>query len=382
MEDCGVVEIGELIALRCPVTQRRLTQPCRTVHCLHAACFCTTSVPHLRVLADGTRQCPICPARFVSESELIVDANATLFLAQQPASQSAAVSRVGGSFLYSVARRPMPKPRAPAAGRAAVPSRAAETGESSPAPGASSGRTSDMVRLMVRFVPASTAAGDDAAGRAHGAPAAAAAARLLAADASDAYAALVPSEGAGAPGHPRAWRCEVCGETCVGDRAAHDRTISHLFARTVAATGGAPTQHLAIPSGNVGYRMLRDRLGWEEGRGLGKHSEGALQPVPTRLKRDRRGLRVLPTRDSEEEEEEAAARGGSGSQAGGGARRAAAVEPLRVTHPSSAVMGPGCDVRAETKAERRARRRQEERRRAYLKRCRELIVDRQMHGVY
>lgn len=386
----------EVVALRCPVTQRRLCQPCRTPSCAHAACFCSTSAVHLRVLPNGARECPICSSQFWSDTELVIDARLTVFLAEHDVSlQSAAVARVDGGFAYSVVRpskRPHAKPRALASIRARGTRRETVVewnGERDSRPaesirargisreagvewnGERESRSAEMVQLMVRFVPASVA--DNQRALPDVSPGGPGAVPRPGADAADVYAALLGSDAATSrPQHT--WRCESCAEMCIGDRAAHERTISHLFARSMAATGGLPTEHIALPNGNVGYRMLRDSLGWEEGRGLGKHGEGALQPVPTRLKRDRRGLRIMPGLDDDDDDD--------GDGRGAGAlppRSTAVIEPLRVTHPSSVVMG--AHVRVESRAQRRERRRQDEKRAAYLKRCKELIVNRQMHDL-
>ena len=120
---------------------------------------------------------------------------------------------------------------------------------------------------------------------------------------------------------------------------------------------------MSLPLGNVGYRMLRG-AGWEEGQGLGRANEGRLEPIATRLKRDRRGLRVMAdARDSDDED---------------APRDRPAHPPLRVTHASAEVMGPGCDAPAPTKAERREQLRAKRAREAYLKRCRELLATRSL----
>lgn len=391
----------EVVALRCPLTQRRLRQPCRTRWCEHAAAFCSTSVPHLRALADGSLACPVCSVTFRSPSELVVDERLTIFLSEHASQQGAAVVRqADGSFAYSLARPPKPRPRPPRRAAASqVVNARAEDGTREPDPDAvkarlgASGeeprprdfaaaapaersRSAAMIELMARFVPAATSEIRQPAA-ALGSPDLAAQLEAVqhAADSADVYAALTLCSDE-APSRPTAtWFCEDCAEPCVGDRTAHARTIAHQFARSVAAVGGGPTVHLALPSGNVGYRMLRDQLGWEEGRGLGKGGQGALQPIATRLKRDRHGLRVMAPADDDDDDDYGC------NQDGGGVARPAAMAQLRVTHPSTEVMGSNCHVRPLTRAERRQRARQVQRAAQYAQRCKELLVQRQLTGL-
>jgi hypothetical protein len=351
-------------------------------------------VPHLRILDDGRRECPVCSARF-RDNELAIDARLMRFMAEHPHAESATVRRYSDGLAYAIARPPKPKPKPPSARAEAARADAARwdaearadaerlrlseaTERPMPAAGPKRPRASEhaerprlsaaQVQLMVRFVPAAQPDGHSM-DRGRGPPSGpSSSAQHAASDASgsvaDFYAALTRRDGdQPAVGAARSWRCAVCDVWCTGDEKAHARTIAHQFARSVEAQarGVLPEgAHVSLPTGNVGYRMMRDRLGWEEGQGLGKSGEGALQPLPTRLKRDRRGLRTMadPADGSDGEGEPS-------------------VPPLRVTHPAAEVMGAQ-DGALPTKAERRQQRRIERKRQTYLQRCKELIVRREL----
>eukprot|EP00307_Rebecca_sp_RCC1486_P006878 CAMPEP_0119418536 /NCGR_PEP_ID=MMETSP1335-20130426/18491_1 /TAXON_ID=259385 /ORGANISM="Chrysoculter rhomboideus, Strain RCC1486" /LENGTH=409 /DNA_ID=CAMNT_0007443789 /DNA_START=9 /DNA_END=1238 /DNA_ORIENTATION=- len=386
--------VQELISLACPVTLKRQLQPCRTAACTgHARTFCATSVAHLPVLGDGTRRrrCPICSQAFDEATQLHVDGQLAVFLVDHPDLDTAAVRcRAGGVLEYS---RPVRRNRV---GKAAKPTasscgvevdvarRRASTELPQKAPPASSPTapvllpSTDEVMARVRqnsqgivlyqqFVPAraeltppaapvsTTGAGGGVRGECCGVT------RLqpltwdepVHDDVAEFYASITQQSAAADAENVEdcRWWCAVCKLRIAGARVEHERSIAHRFAL------GQPAKPLplGIPEGNLGYRMLRDSLGWTEGEGLGKHSQGRTRPVPTRLKRDRHGLRVST-------------------------RRHDAAQPLRVTHSAQEVMGPAAHARTELpKAERRLQRRMERKRDAYLQRCKELIVRRQLH---
>lgn len=94
----------EKIILRCPITLRRMSQPCRGPACSHASCFCVHAVDCIRV-GSGNVRCPICESTF-AESELAVDAALTVFLSQEPTASHAYVSRgAAGEWRYRIAAR-------------------------------------------------------------------------------------------------------------------------------------------------------------------------------------------------------------------------------------------------------------------------------------
>ncbi|KAJ1628913.1 hypothetical protein T492DRAFT_1014769 [Pavlovales sp. CCMP2436] len=365
----------EIVSLLCPVTHMRLQQPCRTVHCApHASSFCSTSLPYLRWMQDGRRQCPICCADFAG-GELVVDARLTLFLAESVAERAAVKRHADGSFSYFRPRPPKPalsSHATDARGSLRLPSGVEPWDEGRPSsvdePGdAEPGLLADRVQLMVRFVPASS--GHEERPR-PGSGGGAGRARLselgpAVNDSAEVYAAVMRGAEAGGTS-TRAWRCSECNEWVTGDRRRHMSTIAHQFACSVAR-GQVGAKHIALPEGNRGYRILRDSLGWEEGRGLGKNSEGALQPLATRLKRDRRGLRVMPGGGSDDDDDDDPPR-----------PRRIETAPLRVTHTSNEVMGPGCHSLPESRTDRRAREKTDRKRAAYLKRCKELMVQREL----
>ncbi|XP_020093353.1 G patch domain and ankyrin repeat-containing protein 1 homolog isoform X3 [Ananas comosus] len=45
----------------------------------------------------------------------------------------------------------------------------------------------------------------------------------------------------------------------------------------------------AIDSSNIGFQMLK-KCGWKEGTGLGASEQGRLEPLQTRVKKNKRGL--------------------------------------------------------------------------------------------
>jgi len=51
-----------------------------------------------------------------------------------------------------------------------------------------------------------------------------------------------------------------------------------------------PSKVYYLPESNVGYRLMKETLGWQEDQGLGKENQGNKEPIKTRLKNDRLGL--------------------------------------------------------------------------------------------
>ncbi|CAL9109084.1 unnamed protein product [Musa textilis] len=47
--------------------------------------------------------------------------------------------------------------------------------------------------------------------------------------------------------------------------------------------------HTAIDSSNVGFKLLK-KCGWKEGTGLGASEQGMLEPIPTLVKKNKRGI--------------------------------------------------------------------------------------------
>ncbi|CAD5164106.1 unnamed protein product [Musa acuminata subsp. malaccensis] len=47
--------------------------------------------------------------------------------------------------------------------------------------------------------------------------------------------------------------------------------------------------HTAIDSSNVGFKLLK-KCGWKEGTGLGASEQGMLEPIPTFVKKNKRGI--------------------------------------------------------------------------------------------
>ncbi|THU69308.1 hypothetical protein C4D60_Mb08t13070 [Musa balbisiana] len=45
----------------------------------------------------------------------------------------------------------------------------------------------------------------------------------------------------------------------------------------------------AIDSSNVGFKLLK-KCGWKEGTGLGASEQGMLEPIPTLVKKNKRGI--------------------------------------------------------------------------------------------
>lgn len=82
------------------------------------------------------------------------------------------------------------------------------------------------------------------------------------------------------------WFCPQCQETVAVHDHVHRASVSHrMLGVSTQRPGG-----ITLTAANKGYRMLRE-TGWTEAQGLGRPGrEGRRQPVPTVLKRDRKGL--------------------------------------------------------------------------------------------
>ena len=75
------------------------------------------------------------------------------------------------------------------------------------------------------------------------------------------------------------------------DREAHACSLSHQLSRNRASA--VPPKLFHLPTGNPGYQILL-KGGWDGERGLGKHNNGVLNPIKTRIKNDRLGLGIAP----------------------------------------------------------------------------------------
>jgi len=64
------------------------------------------------------------------------------------------------------------------------------------------------------------------------------------------------------------------------------RHVASLAASTATGSKG----HVALPSSNVGYKLLR-KAGWKEGSGLGAQEQGSIEPVQALVKKDKQGDR-------------------------------------------------------------------------------------------
>lgn len=79
--------------------------------------------------------------------------------------------------------------------------------------------------------------------------------------------------------------CSTCQEH-ISDMSLeqHKTTSLHLF----------NCQHkpnpIMLPESNKGYKMLRDKMGWNENEGLGVKGEGIRVPVSAVQKKDRKGI--------------------------------------------------------------------------------------------
>eukprot|EP01103_Thecamoeba_quadrilineata_P013179 TRINITY_DN3579_c0_g1_i1.p1 TRINITY_DN3579_c0_g1~~TRINITY_DN3579_c0_g1_i1.p1 ORF type:complete len:279 (+),score=61.07 TRINITY_DN3579_c0_g1_i1:30-839(+) len=82
--------------------------------------------------------------------------------------------------------------------------------------------------------------------------------------------------------------CSICQDFYTESLEDHISSLVHTFKRFVE--NGPPPKVYHISESNPGYQILKNKLGWDESHGLGKDKQGPLNPVATRLKRDRLGI--------------------------------------------------------------------------------------------
>ncbi|GAM27041.1 hypothetical protein SAMD00019534_102160 [Acytostelium subglobosum LB1] len=83
------------------------------------------------------------------------------------------------------------------------------------------------------------------------------------------------------------FECDSCNVSIpMQCRMQHLSSTVHLL----SASTITPKKYYHIPMDNPGYRMMKDQFGWEEEQGLGVENQGALDPIPTRLKNDYKGV--------------------------------------------------------------------------------------------
>jgi len=81
--------------------------------------------------------------------------------------------------------------------------------------------------------------------------------------------------------------CEICQEHIHSvTQANHVNSTLHQFNKQHKE----PSKVYYLPESNVGYRLMKDTLGWQEDQGLGRENQGNKEPIKTRLKNDRLGL--------------------------------------------------------------------------------------------
>jgi len=81
--------------------------------------------------------------------------------------------------------------------------------------------------------------------------------------------------------------CEICQEHIHSvTQAKHIYSTLHQFNKQHKE----PSKVYYLPESNVGYRLMKETLGWQEDQGLGKENQGNKEPIKTRLKNDRLGL--------------------------------------------------------------------------------------------
>ncbi|KAM4603421.1 G patch domain and ankyrin repeat-containing protein 1 [Polymixia lowei] len=88
---------------------------------------------------------------------------------------------------------------------------------------------------------------------------------------------------------PRPQRCDVCGSHYSSSLSSHLSSTLHQF----SLRRPLPTPHYCLPPSSASYKMMV-RCGWNPGTGLGPEGVGPVQPVPTVLKRDHKGLGYGP----------------------------------------------------------------------------------------
>ncbi|KAM3864642.1 G patch domain and ankyrin repeat-containing protein 1 [Diretmus argenteus] len=88
---------------------------------------------------------------------------------------------------------------------------------------------------------------------------------------------------------PQSQWCHVCGSQYSDGLSSHLSSTLHQF----SLRRPPPTPHYCLPPSSTGYKMMV-RCGWNPGAGLGPEGAGPMQPVPTVLKRDQKGLGYGP----------------------------------------------------------------------------------------
>ena len=84
-------------------------------------------------------------------------------------------------------------------------------------------------------------------------------------------------------------QCELCHNAIApGGMAEHLCSTMHLFLEYFPPS---TPNLITLPQNNIGYRLLRDKLGWQEDEGgLGAQRQGRMEPIPTTLRIDRSGI--------------------------------------------------------------------------------------------
>ncbi|XP_071770536.1 G patch domain and ankyrin repeat-containing protein 1 [Centroberyx gerrardi] len=88
---------------------------------------------------------------------------------------------------------------------------------------------------------------------------------------------------------PQPQWCDVCGNRYSSSLSSHLSSTLHQF----SLRRPPPTPHYCLPPSSASYKMMV-RCGWDPEKGLGPEGAGPMQPVPTVLKRDQKGLGYGP----------------------------------------------------------------------------------------
>uniref|UniRef100_A0A667WGZ2 G-patch domain-containing protein n=1 Tax=Myripristis murdjan TaxID=586833 RepID=A0A667WGZ2_9TELE len=83
--------------------------------------------------------------------------------------------------------------------------------------------------------------------------------------------------------------CHVCESQYSSSLSSHLSSTLHQF----SLRHPQPTPHYCLPPSSASYKMMV-RCGWNPRAGLGPEGAGPMQPVPTVLKRDQKGLGYGP----------------------------------------------------------------------------------------
>lgn len=82
----------------------------------------------------------------------------------------------------------------------------------------------------------------------------------------------------------RFW-CETCNDFVTQNLDDHLRSIVHLV-----EDSSHPSKHYFLSESNKGYQILKYKMNWTEEQGLGANNQGRLDPIPSQLRSDRKGL--------------------------------------------------------------------------------------------